>query len=268
MDKHFFHHPRNDMENGPLDKPITIKITPRKVIKSVLILGVLLAVFFLGRVTADPDSDSIDWPSFNFTGMFAGDNDDADVEKVSATKSKVTDDNAADEDTSDTSTTTASNTADTSDSAADTSNTAADNTVTTADADTPTAEVDDTEYITKYTKVSIALTSVRKEWKTTWGKITDVVITIKNGEEGPIKMDHLIMEVEGYPDFEKKIPLPLSLQKIVASKTLSTSVRIPQGFAYNEGSVGDLNSVDITLTLVDTNGKEVSKVTAGISLKG
>ncbi|MBS3123052.1 hypothetical protein J4437_00295 [Candidatus Woesearchaeota archaeon] len=265
MERQMFHHPRNDIGGGPLDKPITIKVTPRKVIKLILIIGILLAVFFLGRMTANPDSDPINWPSFNFSGLFAGDNDDVDTEKVSAVKTKITEDSATTEGTSDTDTGTVSD-ADT--ASTDSSASTADSDTTVAADTTADAEIDETEYITKYSKVSIALTSVRKEWKTTWGKITDLVLTIKNGEEGPIKMSHLMMEVEGYPDFEKKVPLPVSLQKIVAGKTLSTSVRIPQGFAYNEGSVGDLNSVDITLTLFDTNGKEVTKVTAAMSLKG
>src|SRR3989344_7857931 len=47
--------------------------------------------------------------------------------------------------------------------------------------------------VTKYTKVALAIPSVKKDWHEDWGKITQLAITIKNNEEGTIKLAYIVM---------------------------------------------------------------------------
>jgi len=133
--------------------------------------------------------------------------------------------------------------------------------------ETETTEVDE-PIITKYSSVTLEINTFIKEWHETWGKITKMEYTITNNEEGTIKPDYIIMTLEGYPDWEKKIILPANSKLIKSHQSLSTSVVVPQGYAYNPINCGDVTSVDITLTLYDATGKSMTTIMKNANLQG
>ncbi|MBI2102891.1 hypothetical protein HYT55_03570 [Candidatus Woesearchaeota archaeon] len=122
--------------------------------------------------------------------------------------------------------------------------------------------------ITKYTKVALAIPSVKKDWHEDWGKITQLAITIKNNEEGTIKPAYFIMNVEGYDDFDKKVPLPTTAQTVSAGQKLEGTVNIPSGFAYNSVTAGDLASVHITTRLYDAKDVLITGYETDFNLQG
>ena len=122
--------------------------------------------------------------------------------------------------------------------------------------------------MTTYSKVSLTITGVDTDWKTTWGKITRVKYTIKNDEAGTIKLDYAIMIVEGYEDFEKKLLLPSAAKSIKSKTTVSSTLTVPNGYSYSELVAGDLTGVDISLTVYDANGKTVAAYKGPFNLQG
>ena len=269
-----------DEKHGPkslMDKEVTIKLNPRKALKFGLCFIVLLGVFFLGRCTAGESSSGSSLEaaapvvessesSFSFAGFFSGlfEEDGSDTEKPASTQGT----NSNGSTTEGTGTTTAATTADSdaaSGTAADTDDSDTDS--ATADAAATTSATDE-EIVTTYTKVDLAMGSVKFIWKGTWGKVTDVEYTLTNGEAGTIEADHFLLLVEGYDDFEKKIPIPLSKQKIKANTKLTTLAKVPNGFAYNAVSAGELSAVTVTLILVDPTGKTIDQVVKDVSLQG
>lgn len=256
----------SDHSNSSLDKEIHIRIRPRSILKGTIFTVVLLLTFFLGRWSVDPSSlesatvDSAavaeveeavepapveteaadDSSSFSLTGFIKGLFSSSDI------KDEIT--NAVVAETNSTNTTTEETTI----------------------ADTTAAENVTVEepIITTYTKVAVAINDVDFDWKETWGKITKVDYTIKNTETGTIKADHLGMLVEGYDDFEKKIPLPLSSKTVKAGESASSKVQVPQGFSYSEVTAGDLTAVEITFTLYDADNKIMTSFKTAYNLKG
>lgn len=251
--------------NSALDKEVTIRIRPRSVLKGGISILVLFLVFFLGRWSVDPssleiatiesaavaeveeaaapepveaeeeDSDSFSLTGF-LTGLFGSSEDDEEITTAVAAE-------------------------------ANTTNTTAEETPA-ANATNETAAEPEEPVITTYTKVAVAINDVDFDWKETWGKITKVDYTIKNTEAGTIKADHLGMLVEGYDDFEKKIPLPLSSKTVKAGQTASSKVQVPQGFSYSEVTAGDLTEVVITFTLYDADNKIMASFKTAYNLKG
>jgi hypothetical protein len=122
--------------------------------------------------------------------------------------------------------------------------------------------------VTKYTKVSLAINNVNKNWMDTWGKITQVEYTIRNNEDGPIKVHHFVLNVEGYDDFDKKIPIPLSSQIIKPGESSKRIVNVPKGFAYSPSTAGKLDKVGITLRLFDESEKLVTGGSTFANLEG
>ncbi len=249
--------------NSALDQEIQIRIRPRSVLKGSISVIILLLVFFLGRWSVDTTSlepaavveieeaeelevaeEENSSSDSGITGWFAKLFTSSDEDEVT---------NAAVAETSNTANTTQDGT----------------EAVNTAENTTPEIPAAAEEaIITTYTKVALAINDVDIEWKETWGKITKVDYTIKNKEDGTIKVDHLGMLVEGYDDFEKKIPLPLSSKTIKAGETASSKVMVPQGFSYSEVTAGDLSAVEITFTLYDADNKAITSFKTAYNLKG
>lgn len=132
-----------------------------------------------------------------------------------------------------------------------------------SDVSVPTGPV-----ITTYTRVALALDNVKKTWMETWGKITDIEYTIKNNEAGTVQVSYIIMNVEGYDDFQKKLVLPVSKQTLAAGVVQANSLKVPNGFAYNEITAGDLTNVKVTIIAFDSADKEVTRTTNEFNLKG
>ncbi len=257
--------------NSSLDREIHIRIRPRSVLKGGISLVILILVFFLGRWSVDPadvtttigsaavaeaeevevpapveaEEEDSDSSSFSLSGFLTGLFGSSDDEEIT---------NAAVAETAE-----ANVTNNTTEAAV-----AANNTANITAEDTAPEE----SIITTYTKVAVAINDVDFDWKGTWGKITKVDYTIKNTEAGTIKADHLGMLVEGYDDFEKKIPLPLSSKTVKAGESASAKVQVPQGFSYSEVTAGDLAEVVITFTLYDAGDKVMATFKTAYNLKG
>lgn len=254
--------------NSSLDREVTIRIRPRSLLKGGISILILVLVFFLGRWSVDPSSlgsatvesaavaeleeaavpepvevEEEDSSSFSLTGFLSG-LFGSSSEKEDVTAAAV----------AETATQNATNTS--------TEETTVEN------ATTESAAEPEEPIIITYTKVAVAINDVDFDWKETWGKITKVDYTIKNTEGGTIKADHLGMLVEGYDDFEKKIPLPLSSKTVKAGQTASSKVQVPQGFSYSEVTAGDLTEVVITFTLYDVDNKIMASFKTAYNLKG
>ncbi len=267
---------------------INIRLKPRRLAKGLVLLLLLVVVFYLGRFTAGPEEaltsanvveesnvgseealseskeESLTSKATEFvTGLVSGllpEFSEDSEEDVSAP-----DTNAA----SETSTAdTATNTNSTAEALPETEAAALANDSTSTPEQTAAAET----VVTTYGKVALALNNVLFDWKGDWGKITKIDYIIKNNEEGTIKPSYLIMLVEGYDTEEtmikKKISLPLSGQSLGAAGTYTQITNVPQGFAYNEITAGDLADVRIALSLYDASDKLMSSYSKGFDLRG
>ena len=67
---------------------------------------------------------------------------------------------------------------------------------------------------------------------------------------------------------DKIVLIPASHKLIKAGQERSGNIMVPKGFAYNEVSVGDLKKVEITLELIDVDGKLIKSVVRVFDLSG
>lgn len=256
----------NKKNNGwEEEREIRIKVSPKRVLKLASFFVLLIFAFYLGRWTM-PESVAteavvVEAPeessesSFSFTGwvtgLFAGDGE----EEVNATEPATATAPAASESAPAEPTTDATVPATT-------------NTTPASSTPTGAAAADDGDVITTYNKVALALTAVKKDWKETWGKVTSFDLTVKNNEDGTVKSSYIIMNMEGYDDYDKRI---IFGQTIKAGKTLQYTIPVPKGFSYKGGTpggAGDLSSVDITIQLYDASNKLISTTTNAMNLQG
>ncbi len=258
---------------GPLlDQEISIRLRPRLIIKSLLIIALLAIIFLAGRWSIDaPD---IDLSNLKTEGIFSN---SAAQEKAQTSATETTEQKS--QPTAEipkTSTTAAVTTtpAPTENKPATTSTPPtipATTNASSASATETTSPATNEKIITKYSKVALAIPSVKVEIKgkdPTWGKITQVEYTIKNNEEGTIKPDYImISQVEGYDnDYNKKIPLPTSTKTISSGKTISASISVPNGFTYSEATAGKVDDVTISFVLFDEKGTAIASYSRGYDL--
>jgi len=254
----------SEHSNSSLDKEIHIRIRPRSVLKGSITILVLFLVFFLGRWSVDPSSlESVVESAAVADVEEVEEPEVADEEQNSSSNSGITGwfaklFSSSDQDDEVTNAAVAE--------ISNATNTTNDEVANITVSETPV--VAEETIITTYTKVALAINDVDIDWKETWGKITKVDYTIRNNEAGTIKADHLGMLVEGYDDFEKKIPIPLSSKTIKAGETGSSKVLVPQGFSYSEVTAGDLTTVEITFTLYDADNKAMTSFKTAYNLKG
>jgi hypothetical protein len=247
-------------KKSAFDDGVTIKLTvsPRKLLKWGIVLLILVAVFFLGWFsaggscsatvdTADTvdvaevelaeleDSESVSKVTGFFKSLFAGDGTTAAVTVENNTTGSETEEIVED---------------------------------SAEEVIVEVVEEDSEPVITSYDKVALSIGDVSIDWKGTWGKIKTFQYTIKNNEAGTIEPSYFLMLVEGYGDFEKKVPLPKSSQSLKSIITASSYATIPSGFAYNELSTGDLTNVVLTIIMYDASGKEMAQVKKTANLDG
>ncbi len=122
--------------------------------------------------------------------------------------------------------------------------------------------------IIKYSKVALATSGAKVEWHETWGKINQLALTIKNNEAGTIKPSYLIMNVEGYDDFDKRIDLPSALQVVKAGEKVEATVNVPSGFAYNQVTAGDLANVHVLVKMYDDKDTAITSYDREFNLNG
>ena len=231
-----------------LDKEMSIKINPRGFLKFCAIMVVLMLVFFAGRFstgTIEISEDNGSWlTGFGswLTGSFSGvDSVDA-ITKDTETVEKVN----------------------------------ADELVIKEEPKVIPTEVpkvketsDEPEIIiTKYAGSQLILNNVKVDWKDTWGKIIQLDYTIINGEDGTIKPSYIGFKVEGYGEFEKKMPLPTSGKTVKKDQRFEAITNVPKGFAYKESTTGDLGSVNVIANLYDANDNVIGTSISDFSLKG
>jgi hypothetical protein len=116
-------------------------------------------------------------------------------------------------------------------------------------------ELPEEDIITTYANVALAINAVKTTSYDTWGKITGIDYTVKNNEVGTIVGSYFVLTMVGYNDYFKEIPIPASAATIRSETTAATRATVPQGFAYNEVTVGDLSSVQIAFNMFDASGK-------------
>ncbi len=251
-----------------LDKELSIKVKPAGILKIVSVFVVLLFVFYMGRFSVDTSpvavpavvEESSDTGFFSaITGLFSS----SSTEELGA--SEPTAEPASTEPAAEpASTESAAEPASTEPAAEPASTEPAAEPASTE----PAAEPLEEEIITTYSKVALAVNDVFFDWKTTWGKITKFKYTIKNEESGTIEPDYFMIVVEGYTDYDKKIPLPVELKTVKAHTKVATTVTIPSGFSYNELETGSLDNVDISFLLYDINDKLITSYRKGFNLAG
>ena len=237
------------------DKEIEIRVKPRYFAKWGLFVALLVIAFFLGRCTAEPSQptahvvEAVDNSTSFFDslkGFIVGltvteeepkVNATANVSQLQPSKENVT--------------------------------TAVANSTSAAAAPATAAAEESTEpVVTKYTnKVALSISDVKIQWLQTWGKIVQIKYTAKNNEAGTVESSYFILNVEGYPDFNKKVPIPLSMQKIKAGIIQSEWVTVPSGFAYNNVTAGSLDTVDLTLQMYDSANVVMASAKRDVDLR-
>jgi len=234
-----------EAKSNSTEREIVIRISPRRALKLLMVVLILVSTFYLGRLSADPSE--INLSGFSIASLFAKDNNSS-AKKATPSVAKV---EAV--------------------APATTTETMQETAVEAVSADAPADAVavpaDSTEYATKYGKQVAAIEEVKTTWLGTWGKITDVTYTVKNDDPQPIKASYLKLMVEGYDDYEKKVTIPVSLQVVEGSSKKQVTVKVPQGFAYNPTTAGDLNGVTVTVALYDGADAGISTVTKEVALK-
>lgn len=217
------------------DREIHLSIKPWKLFKFFMVLVLLSGLFFTGR-----------WSAAGTEGMF-GFSDSAPTaavvtEKVTAPPPVV-------------------------EKAAEPTKEAVTAAVTTPIAEVPKTGTSEA-IITKYSKVALATSSVKLEWHETWGKIMQLVLTIKNNEAGTIKPSYLIMNVEGYDDFDKRIDLPKTIQTIKSGEKIEGTVNVLNGFAYNKVTTGELGTVRVIVKMYDDKDTVITSYEREFNLDG
>ena len=276
---------KEQTKNHVLDKEVTIRISPRKLVRGGIFVLLFVMVFLLGRYTADGSSNgaatitiekaapstaelkvtetaapkaakepAVSSISGFLTSLFSGSDESSEAGDSSLTGASTTD---TEEETSAAEETTSE------EAATETSNTIADTTTETVD-----DEPDDEPILTTYSKVALAITDVSFDWKGSWGKITKLKDTIKNNEEGTVKVNHMGLLVEGYEDLEKKAPIPPSSRKLKSKTAVSSTANVEGGFSYSKVTAGDLADVVLVINLYDPDGKIVTSFKKGFNLQG
>ncbi len=274
---------------------INIRIRPRKIVKGALLLLMFVAVFFIGRLTAESGGEAVASSATvaslegaaspaTTTAESTGKEEDSWTSKVSglvtglvtgllpdfSDEEKEKKEKSTAEETATASTGTATEPAPAETAVAEAAPEVAAN--ETAAPESAVGAEPAEIVITSYSKVAVALNDVVIEWKETWGKIVKIDYTLKNNEEGTIKPSYFILLVEGYDTEEnmirKKISLPLSGQSIKAGESYSQISNVPGGFAYNQLTAGDLADVRLTLQLYDASDRLMGTFNKGFDLRG
>ena len=232
-----------------LDHAVTFSINPRKIMKGLFIIAMIFGVFFLGRMSTEEFSIGI--PSIS--GLSVG--VDSEVVADIPVEAEVEPEAASAEGAV----------------PAEEVAPAAPNAVGSELTAAAVAEAEDNEdeiiIAGNYNKVALAMDDIKIDWKDTWGKIMGVAVSIKNTEAGTILPEYIIMTVEGYDDFEKRINFPSELKTIKKGVTKKAMLNVPSGFAYNPATVGDLSSVEVYLVLFDQQGKSMATFKQAMNLQ-
>src|SRR3989338_1951514 len=169
------------------DKEITLKIKPRKLVEASVLILMFVAVFYLGRFSADPA------PLTGFASLFTFDtagSDDADEADAPEAKAAAPEEEDAAKEADDPVAETTEETEE-ADTAEETVDAAVEETADSTDSTDSAEEGAEEGIVTTYDDVTFAVEKVDFTWKETWGKITYVGFVLVNKQDGPIKVNHL-----------------------------------------------------------------------------
>lgn len=240
-----------------LDDEISIKVKPKMILKGVVYVVILLLVFGLGRWTAGPTvmteevvvEEPVKENSFslsNFLTAFLSGEPKAEEKMPTAEAEEVPEEPA----------------------------TVAEE-MPAEEPETPTGATVTEEEEDEYVLASYEGRNLKLTFKPIiqwvgpkWGKIIKIDFTLTNNEGGTLKPTYFLLYVEGYPDLEKKIPLPSAAQEVKSHTQLSTVVDVPGSFAYNQVTAGDLTDLLVNLVLYDAKGKIITSFADNFNLQG
>jgi len=255
---------KNENHNNALDKKLTISLSAGGALKFLGVLLIISGVFFLGRLSSDislPFSGG--QPSAAATTVQEDTGANVVVQPETQETAEVDAGTIDQQETQAEVDNGAETTVATTESTGETTSEEAE-TVETAPVD---EEPKEEPLITDYNNVKIDLVNVYKEWHDTWGKIIGIEYKIVNGEAGTVKLDHLVMMVEGYDnDRIKEMLLSGATREIRSGQVAAGDSAVPDGFSYAEATAGDLSSVTITLLLYDGADKLVSSLHKEVDL--
>ncbi len=129
-------------------------------------------------------------------------------------------------------------------------------------------DTSDEETVTEYNNVKLTLEKAEFKWMETWGKMSELHVTLVNNEDGTIEPNSLMMSVKGYPDFEKEVMMPADFLSVRSKKGYSSVLPIKGGFAYSKADAGDLTAVQVSLRLLDVKGNAIATTTNAIDISG
>lgn len=229
-------------KHSSLDGEITIKLSPRRLLRGSLLIMMLIAVFYVGRFSVGAAACQL--PSFSlpdFSGLFSSDDASpsglatAEVNETKETEVKLEELQPA-----------------------------------PVNGSAEQEESPETFASAPYSKVALAVDDIYLDWKGTWGKIKGLSYTVKNNEAGTVKPHHFVMVVEGYDDIEKKFDVSYTSQKVKAGETLKDEAAVSGGFAYSPKQIpdGDLTKVRISLFLQDASDNLIAVVHKDVDLSG
>ncbi|MDP3733805.1 MAG: hypothetical protein Q8R37_01120 [Nanoarchaeota archaeon] len=232
----------DDERASLMQREVNIAVSPRKMFKGLFVIVLLVGVFFLGRLSAN---------NFELTGLAT-----QDVAVEEAPEEPAPEEAAVEE------------------VAVEVPEEVIEESQPLAEEETVAAPeevaVADEPIITTYSKVSVVINKVDRNWMDDWGKIIGLSYTINNGEEGTIKPGSFKMSVEGYTDesSQKIIPLAIAQQTITSGQKVSASVEVPNGYAYNPKTAGNLKNVRISIIMFDLDGKPMASYSNEFDLNG
>jgi preprotein translocase subunit Sec61beta len=216
--------PVKEIRNFSKEREIKLKVNPGKIGKIGLFVIIILAVFFLGRFSAN---------NFELTGLVTSDTVETpkDVaEEETPTEEAVVEEEPAEEVEPE----------------------------VVEEEPKKAKDKSDEVVIDTYKNTKITVHSVEVDWKETWGKIIAMEYTIENGEEGAIEPGHFLVMVEGYKDIEKRASLPENLQKISSGESQTGKLLLDKPFNYNQIAAGNLETVMVRFILFN-NDEETRK---------
>ncbi|MBT4539733.1 hypothetical protein HOC32_05585 [Candidatus Woesearchaeota archaeon] len=215
---------------------------PRKLLKFSFLIILLMAVFFVGRVTAPIDGGD----SF-LTGLFVSDGVDepAEIEIDAEIEETLVDEPVVAEET-----------------------TTDELTAAAVIEEEPEEEVVEQKVVTTYTNTKVTVDDLYIDWKETWGKITGVDFTITNGESGIVKPNYVEISLEAYEDRLVTSVLKTTYSSINGGENMSGDVAISGGYSYSSANVDDLSNAVIVFSVFDSSGKLIATQRKAMDLNG
>lgn len=239
------------------EREYQISLNPMKIVKVIAIILLLVGVFYLGRVTAvGVEGDGISGFATGVSALFADDEAPAEEEveveaEVEEIVEEVTEEEAppAEEEQEEV-------------------------VEEEAESDEPVVEEEKElppeVIITNYNNVAVSLDDVQIDWKGTWGKITEVVFSIKNNERGTIQPDYIKVHIQGYDEkgARKADIHPLAKSIRSGQKLTQIRTRLSSPYSYSETVVGDLMGVPVVIFLYDAGDNLIMSATSSMNLQG